>query len=305
MKIPVDAEQDPAKKEELRLEWDLHKVKADQGYQSLKEDTAYAKVNSDTEMLTFDLEKSLPTPELSTGIVYYKRQLWTYNLGIHNTATGIGYMHMWNESIVSRGSHEIGSCILVHLRKMDTSATNLVLYSDACRGQNRNINLVCLMHVVGSTNFSFSTIDHKFMVSGHSYLPNNRDFGNIEKARKRAECLYVPDDWERVIREARRKNPFQVRRMEREDFVSLTILKKAIVNRKNNTVGGKVEWLNIRWINVDKDHPLQFRYRNSHNELEAWKTVNLKRRTKGRPPDMGKFKLPQLYTSPRKSRVLN
>ena len=113
-------------------------------------------------MLTFDLEKSLSTPKLSTGIVYYKRQLWMYNLGIHNTATGIGYMHMWNESIASRG---IGSCILVHLREMDTSATNLVLYSNACGGQNRNINLVCLwMHVVGSTDFSFSTIDHKFMV---------------------------------------------------------------------------------------------------------------------------------------------
>ena len=94
----------------------------DRRHQSLKKETAYVKVNSDTEMLTFDMEKLLPTPELNTGIVYYKRQLWTYNLDIHNTCT---------ESIASRGSHEIGSCILVHL-------CNLELYSSACGGQNRN-----------------------------------------------------------------------------------------------------------------------------------------------------------------------
>lgn len=102
-------ETDPAKSESLNLEWELHKVKADRGYQSLKEDTAFAKLHSDTEMLTFDLEMSLPTPVLTTGIVYYKRQLWTYNLGIHNTATEVGCMHMWDESVASRGSHEVGS----------------------------------------------------------------------------------------------------------------------------------------------------------------------------------------------------
>ena len=69
MKIAIEAESNPTKKESLKLEWELHKVKADRGYQSFKEDTAFAKLHSDTEMLTFDLEKSLPTPVLTTGIV--------------------------------------------------------------------------------------------------------------------------------------------------------------------------------------------------------------------------------------------
>ena len=139
----------------------------------------------DTEILTFDLERVLATPLLTTNVVCYKRQLWTYNLGIHDCKTGRRCMHMWHEGTASRGSHEIGSCILHHLEKMQSQATKLILYSDSCGGQNRNINLVCLwMHIVSSPEYSISQIDHKFMVSGHSYLPNDRDFASIETAKR-------------------------------------------------------------------------------------------------------------------------
>lgn len=37
--------------------------------------------DDDTTVFAFDLMKTLPTPVLSTGITYYKRQLWTYCLG--------------------------------------------------------------------------------------------------------------------------------------------------------------------------------------------------------------------------------
>ena len=297
----MEAESDPEKKQQLNAEWELHKVKAARGYQMLQEDAALAKSRDDTEMLTFDLEKSLPTPVLSTGIVYYKRQLWTYNLGIHNTVTGVGCMHMWNESVASGGSSEVGSCLLSHFKEMQTAATSLILYSDACGGQNRNIYLVCLwMHVVANDEYSFTSIDHKFMVSGHSYLPNDRDFGSIENARKRSEYIYLPTDWERVVTQARKKNEFPVYRMDRQKFVSLKPLKEAIVNRKKTENREKVEWLKMRWISVRKDRPLEFRYRQTHNELEEWKIVSVKHRTKGRPVDMGKIKLPLLYAASRK-----
>ena len=124
-KVKVDAEDDPTLKEQLTLEWMLHKIQAEVGYNSLKEYSAYAKCHNDTELLTFDLEKSLPTPVLSTGIVYFKQQLWTYNQGIHDCSTEQGCMHMWHEGIASRGSHEVGSCLLAHLKEMQTSATKI------------------------------------------------------------------------------------------------------------------------------------------------------------------------------------
>lgn len=300
MKVQVDAESDESRKTQLTLEWELHKVQAERTYQQLKEDAAYAKSHEDTEMLTFDLEKSLPTPVLTTGVVYYKRQLWTYNQGIHDCSKDTACMHMWNESTASRGSHEVGSCVLAHIKEMESNATNLTLYSDACGGQNRNIYLVCLwLHIVASSEYSFTKIDHKFMISGHSFLPNDRDFGHIELAGKKTAHIFIPEDWEQVVTQAVRKKPFHVTRMNREDFFCLKPLKAAIVNRKVNTVGGKVERLKIHWISVSKDKPLQFRYRYSINDLECWKTVNLQRKTKGRPPDMGRVVLPHLYDGPR------
>ena len=59
------------------------------------------------------------------------------------------------------------------------------------------------------------------MLPGHSYLPNDRDFGNIELAKKKKQAIYTPDDWYALVQEARRRNPFSVCEMKSEDFVSI------------------------------------------------------------------------------------
>ena len=214
-KVKVDAETDHDAQEQLRLEWDVHKIRAENAYQCIREDTAVFKSTSDTEMLTFDLEQALATPLLTTNVVFYKRQLWTYNLGIHDCKTEKGCMHVWHEGIASRGSHEIGYCLLHHLRKMQSQATKLILYSDSCGGQNRNINLVCLwMDIVSSPEYFIMQINQKFMVSGHSYLPNDSDFASIETAKRRAGQVYVPEEWYQLVHDCRRANAFHVEEME-------------------------------------------------------------------------------------------
>ena len=70
------------------------------------------------------------------------------------------------------------------------------------------------------------------MVSGHSFLPNDRDFAHVEVAARKTEHIFIPEDWERVVAQAKRKNAFAVRRMARKDFVSLKPLIEVIVNRK-------------------------------------------------------------------------
>jgi hypothetical protein len=71
------------------------------------------------------------------------------------------------------------------------------------------------------------------MVSGHSYLPNDRDFGCIETAKRRTQHVFVPADWESLILNCRKKNPFIVRHMKQEDFFVINELTKYVVNRKN------------------------------------------------------------------------
>ena len=58
---------------QLQAEWELHKRKVERAYQQLREDVS----DPNYKLLTFDLEQSLPTPVLTTNVVFYKCQLWT------------------------------------------------------------------------------------------------------------------------------------------------------------------------------------------------------------------------------------
>lgn len=98
------------------------------------------------EVLTFDLQRALEMPRLSTSVLYYKRQLWFYNLFIYDEKRRIGHMYVWPESIASRGAQEISACICRHLReRMPANTVELILWSDSCYGQNRNIKLALIL----------------------------------------------------------------------------------------------------------------------------------------------------------------
>ena len=67
-------------------------------------------------VLSFDLEKALPFPKLSTSVAYYKRNLYVYNLGCHDLKTNEGYMYVWPKTQASRGSQEVSSCLSKHIK---------------------------------------------------------------------------------------------------------------------------------------------------------------------------------------------
>ena len=55
--------------------------------------------------------------------------------------------------------------------------------------QNRNYKMVlCWMHVVNKMNIELAV--HKFLVTEHSYLPNDQDSGFIEKAKKKKQHVF-------------------------------------------------------------------------------------------------------------------
>ena len=108
----VATERDEARLGLLHGEWELHLVKAKHSYQQLKEDSALEKSDPNVLVLTFYLQQSLPTPVLITNIIFYKRQLWTYNLGIHNCRSESGHMYLWHDGMASHGAQKIASCIL-------------------------------------------------------------------------------------------------------------------------------------------------------------------------------------------------
>ena len=163
-------------------------------------------------------------------------------------------MYVWSEDLASRGSQEIGSCLFAHFKKhLPSTIKHLILYSDSCGGQNRNIKLTLMLkHYLASSNIE--SIEQKFFLSGHSYNSCDRNFGIIEKERKLHKVISRPSDWVNIIQSAKKREPkFTVTEMDSDDFFECETLTDIIVNRKVDKNKNKISWLDTRSILYKKD----------------------------------------------------
>jgi hypothetical protein len=116
------------------------------------------------------------------------------------------------------------------------------------------------------------------LVSGHSYLHNDSDFGVIERAGKKISEIFVPEQWCDVIGKCNKKKPFQVVRMRPGMFKSVDELAKSVTVRKFSDAGDKVEWLKMQWIQIRKSEPLKMFYTYSLQDDVDFSCVNLAKR---------------------------
>ena len=64
-------------RQKLQQEQWEHHVLADRVLETFQNDVENSKKTNDTIVLTFDLQKALETPNISTNVAFYKRQIWT------------------------------------------------------------------------------------------------------------------------------------------------------------------------------------------------------------------------------------
>ena len=188
-KISVTSTTDEEEKAALQKKLHDHHKEAETGYKSVRADKEAAKSSWEgktrkrggvpfctkdaVDMITFDFQQNLPVPNLTHGDMFYQRQLWMYNFGVHDCVSEQGVMFMWPETTAKRGSSEVTSCLMKNIQKYATGAKSLQSYSDNSVGQNKNIALIGLYSHLHDTKV-YDSIDHKFMYKGHSFLPNDR-----------------------------------------------------------------------------------------------------------------------------------
>lgn len=116
-------------------------------------------------------------------------------------------MYLGDESLGSRGLQVIGFWIL-HYVKNYVISVKLVIYSDQCRGKNQNIKIITFLcnYIIASTSFTTEAIYHKFLLSGHSYLSYDQDFGLIGKQKEFYLDVHLPNGWKTLILSAKNKN---------------------------------------------------------------------------------------------------
>ncbi|KAL4708839.1 hypothetical protein ACJJTC_019355 [Scirpophaga incertulas] len=162
-----------------------HQEDYESAYNEKRLDKMIAKSNSETCVIAFDLQQCLP----STQSAFYKRQLWVFNLTIHDFETDNAYCYMWPESSGGRGANQIASClydfIIVRLPLLHPTSKHLIMYSDSCSGQNKNSIVTTALMIALKDSAQLSTINHKFLIPGQTHMEVDSDHALIEKAKKR------------------------------------------------------------------------------------------------------------------------
>ncbi|XP_039283499.1 uncharacterized protein LOC111052342 isoform X2 [Nilaparvata lugens] len=275
-----DANASAEQKQTAKLEKEIHLRRADSAREKLKNYTAMSKETpNDVHVITVDLQQTLPTPKLSCGPAFYCRKMWTYNVGIHNCSSGQGFMFMWDETVGKRGSDEIGSCIIKYLSVANIHAKKLVIFTDNCGGQNKNWNIMSLWsHLVRSKRFE--SIEHYFLITGHTFLPSDRDFAIIEKYHtKHCQNVYNPEQWREIVAKCGTRNKFIVTCLMSEDIFDLTKLQENLFNTKHKFCTDGVtlpRFSKAICFKFDSSKPSEMKLKHKMNE--DFLVLNLKKR---------------------------
>lgn len=169
----------------------------------------------------------------------------------------------------------------------------MLFSTHSCTGQNRNIKVAAtFMNLVQDPQTKIEIIDHKFLVSGHSFLPNDRDFGVIES--RKCSHIFTPQDWIEVIKNAKIKNPFEVIKVTTPEILSTKKLEEMIVNRKKNYDGQPVKWLEMRWMRYERKEPWTLQFKTTLNTLMGFSKVSM-----SKPQSKFVSQQDPLYTAPR------
>lgn len=206
-----------------------------------------------------------------------------------------GVFNVWTEREAGRGTQEVRSCLRKYINEnIKAPVKKLILWSDSCGGQNRSIKLVLMLIHTLQNHPSLESISIKFLLFGHSFLPNDSHFGDVECVLKTHQRLYTDYDYIEIMKSCRLKNKFIVNRIRSDEMVSVNLLEKSITNRKVDINNFGINWLKTHVIKIIKESPTTL-YMKNHVSDERFYEVNIQKVGKGRKPLLKNVNLPLLW----------
>jgi hypothetical protein len=194
----------------------LHLMKAKQFYDRKRAAGIKAKGSQNFAAFCMDFQKNLPVPNISTGDVYYRRQLSFHSFNIHLLGNSDVWFYTYDETVAKKGSDDVTS-MLEHFctEILPEEVREIEIFCDSCSGQNKNYTVFRFLHYSVHNAKRFDSVKVIFPIRGHSYMECDRDMALINQ-KARAE---VPDDWVRVFATAReRPTPFNVMQCNQDLF---------------------------------------------------------------------------------------
>lgn len=253
---------------------DLHKQhleKAKHLRVAMNRDFERAKNDETFEAISVDFEKTLIYPKLETSIVYYLRKLNLHNFGIHSAKMGKAFFFPWLEVEAGKGPDEVGSCLKIFIENyVKPPIKHLIIVGDSCGGQNRAFKIGLILSKILESHPSLEVIIFRYLLSGHSYLPNDRDFANFQRIINKQERIELISEYVRLMRECHvNAEPIEIIPMDHTKIISSDPLKEKTCQRKYTTKKEDFKMMQVHEMRVDKKNPsmLYFKYDITKDEV--------------------------------------
>lgn len=163
---------------------------------------------SKIEVLTFGLGMPFDLPYIKSSDDLQKHKLWLHQFCVFDEVRRKYTVYVWPENIASKGAQEIGSCLIRYLmEEMPEDTEQLILYSDPCFGQNRNITLLLVIQkcLQSWPHTNLKSIQQRFFMPGHSYNSTDEYFKLIQKKKKLCDEILIPTDAIEMIKNVKKK----------------------------------------------------------------------------------------------------
>ena len=177
-----------------------HVAKKEEARQSKANDKLFA-ADGKCEMVTMDVQAVQLVPQLQASSLYFKQKLAVHNFTFYNVETSDVVCYVWHEGEGEVTANVFTLCI-VHFIENETTCTpirEILLYSDECGSQNRNVSLSNAFCQLAKKKGL--TITQKYLERGHTQMECDSVHSVIERHKRNRE-LHAPADYVKLIKES-------------------------------------------------------------------------------------------------------
>lgn len=198
----------------------VHKRKAKKFYHMVKSITEVCKHDTKTVAISIDFMANVCLPTIPVQDIYYFRQLTVNVFGIHDFGTRKMTAFVYHEGNGGKGSNDVCTMIRWYIdNAVNSDVENLYIFGDNCSGQNKNNTLLRFVMALTETK-RFKNVTLYFPQRGHSFMPNDRDFGVIKRKLRQLERYYTVDEViEGIVNASKDIQRFTVVKMDHDDFL--------------------------------------------------------------------------------------
>ncbi|CAG9814670.1 unnamed protein product [Phaedon cochleariae] len=200
-------------------------IKAKDLARAEKETDKARAIREEIHCFVVDVQAVKLCPVLQASSLYYKTKLQIHNFTVYNLKNHRSMNFVWNETEAELDSSVFTTCLIKHLEEYLTNEKkNIIVFSDGCGYQNRNVVLANGLSVLAS-KYDVE-IEQKYLERGHTQMECDSTHSLIERKLKNRQ-IFLPTDYISVINESRKTpTPLEVAYLNHDFFLNYNDPKK-------------------------------------------------------------------------------